>query len=133
MQFKQQLNQELEQLQGSYQALKMAQMKYKECRTNVKQIGDSADEQIMVPLTASLYVPGKVSNSDKFLIDVGTGYYVEKTGDEAANFFDSRLTKLSKDSTKLSSLIGEKAQLSQRVDEVLRQKLAKQQAELGKK
>lgn len=37
-----------------------------------------SDKTILVPLTSSLYVPGKISNVSKVIVDVGTGYYVEK-------------------------------------------------------
>lgn len=33
---------------------------------------------MLVPLTSSLYVPGKIVDCDKVMVDVGTGYYVEK-------------------------------------------------------
>jgi prefoldin alpha subunit len=32
---------------------------------------------ILVPLTNSLYVPGKLSDPDHVIVDVGTGYYVQ--------------------------------------------------------
>lgn len=32
---------------------------------------------MLVPLTASLYVPGKLDDADKVLVDIGTGYFVE--------------------------------------------------------
>lgn len=32
---------------------------------------------MLVPLTASLYVPGTLDDSDKVLVDVGTGYFIE--------------------------------------------------------
>lgn len=32
----------------------------------------------MVPLTNSLYVPGKLSDTEHVIVDVGTGYYVKK-------------------------------------------------------
>ena len=32
----------------------------------------------MVPLTNSLYVPGKLCDVDHVIVDVGTGYYVRK-------------------------------------------------------
>ena len=35
-------------------------------------------KQILVPLTSSLYVPGNLKDAGKVLVDVGTGYYVEK-------------------------------------------------------
>jgi prefoldin alpha subunit len=31
-----------------------------------------------VPLTSSLYVPGRLLDLENVLIDVGTGYYVQK-------------------------------------------------------
>ena len=33
---------------------------------------------ILVPLTNSLYVPGKLSDTEYVIVDVGTGYYVKK-------------------------------------------------------
>jgi hypothetical protein len=37
-------------------------------------------KQILVPLTSSLYVPGKMSDVESVIVDVGTGYYVKKVG-----------------------------------------------------
>lgn len=31
-----------------------------------------------MPLTTSLYVPGKLASTQTVLVDVGTGFYVEK-------------------------------------------------------
>jgi len=35
---------------------------------------------ILVPLTTSLYVPGTLADPDNVIVDVGTGFYVEKVG-----------------------------------------------------
>lgn len=32
---------------------------------------------MLVPLTASLYVPGTLDDAEKVLVDVGTGYFIE--------------------------------------------------------
>ena len=41
--------------------------------------GDSEKkDQILVPLTSSLYVKGKLEDREKVLVDVGTGFFVEK-------------------------------------------------------
>lgn len=37
-----------------------------------------AGKPILVPLTTSLYVPGKLSDPEHVVVDVGTGYYVKK-------------------------------------------------------
>jgi prefoldin alpha subunit len=36
------------------------------------------DEEIFVPLTSSLYVKGRLSNVEKLMVDIGTGYFAEK-------------------------------------------------------
>lgn len=36
------------------------------------------DKKILIPLTSSLYVPGRIKDTDNVLVDVGTGYFVEK-------------------------------------------------------
>lgn len=36
------------------------------------------DKTTLVPLTNSLYVPGKLADLDNVIVDVGTGYYVKK-------------------------------------------------------
>lgn len=35
-------------------------------------------DEILVPLTSSLYVPGRLADREKVVVDVGTGFYVEK-------------------------------------------------------
>ena len=39
---------------------------------------DRLDTTILVPLTNSLYVPGKLSDTEHVIVDIGTGYYVKK-------------------------------------------------------
>ena len=36
------------------------------------------DKTIPVPLTSSLYVPGKLADVKKVVVDIGTGHYVDK-------------------------------------------------------
>lgn len=38
----------------------------------------SAGKAILVPLTASLYVPGALADTDKVIVDIGTGFFVER-------------------------------------------------------
>ena len=45
---------------------------------------------VLVPLTGSMYVPGKLSNPDKVVVDIGTGYYVEKNSKDAQDYFNRK-------------------------------------------
>jgi len=58
---------------------------------------------MLVPLTASLYVPGTLDDADKVLVDIGTGYFVEVSWLQLAAFFFSGLAS---DWIVLTSLIG---------------------------
>ncbi|KAG9312676.1 Prefoldin-domain-containing protein [Chiua virens] len=58
-------------------AIKIQVLPRKRCR----------DTTILVPLTNSLYVPGKLSDTEHVIVDVGTGYYVKKVN--AFNFDSS--------------------------------------------
>ena len=40
--------------------------------------GTDGKDDILVPLTSSLYVKGRLTDRGKVLVDVGTGFYVEK-------------------------------------------------------
>lgn len=41
---------------------------------------DTLDREVLVPLTSSLYVPGKLGDTSHLIVDLGTGYYVKKVG-----------------------------------------------------
>ncbi|KAG5460548.1 MAG: Prefoldin subunit-domain-containing protein [Olpidium bornovanus] len=50
------------------------------------------DREILVPLTSSLYVPGKVGDVEKVIVDIGTGYYVEKPISDAVKFYGEKVS-----------------------------------------
>jgi hypothetical protein len=50
----------------------------KRTSTNNPPFPKNTGTPILVPLTPSLYVPGKLAATDTVLVDVGTGFYVEK-------------------------------------------------------
>jgi prefoldin subunit 5 len=47
---------------------------------NISATSDSSS--VLVPLTNSLYVRGEISDSDRVLVDVGTGFLVDKVGQD---------------------------------------------------
>ena len=66
----------------------MAQQKFSESLESVQQLTPStAGKEILVPLTASMYVPGRLVDTEHVLVDVGTGYYLEKTTEGAREYF----------------------------------------------
>ncbi|EEB91832.1 hypothetical protein MPER_09747, partial [Moniliophthora perniciosa FA553] len=60
-----QFEEELNHLTNSFTQLKQAQAKFRQCIDNVNEIKpQNKDKTILVPLTNSLYVPGKLSDPE---------------------------------------------------------------------
>ncbi|KAK1926268.1 Prefoldin [Papiliotrema laurentii] len=126
---KKQLDQELDHLTTSYQQLKQAQSKFKSCVTDVNQLGpESKGKQVLVPLTSSLYVPGKLTDVENVVVDVGTGYYVKKTKAEAVQHYDSKTTFVQGNLDTLQKTIERKQENVQSVVQVLQMKMQQAQS-----
>jgi prefoldin alpha subunit len=70
-----------------------------------------------VPLTASLYVPGKLADTEKVLVDVGTGFYVEKKRDKAKVFYEGKVKELGANLDELERIVEGKADNLRMVEE----------------
>merc|ERR1712072_1516721 len=83
-QVKKQLEQELQQLTANLQTFKSVVGKCEESKESLEAIApENAGKEMLVPLTGSLYCPGKLGSCEKVLVDIGTGYYVRKTREQA--------------------------------------------------
>uniref|UniRef100_A0A8B9NPR4 Prefoldin subunit 5 n=2 Tax=Accipitriformes TaxID=2558200 RepID=A0A8B9NPR4_9AVES len=109
-----QLDQEVEFLSSSIAQLKVVQTKYVEAKDCLNVLNKSNEgKDLLVPLTSSMYVPGKLSDVERVLIDVGTGYYVEKTADDARDFFKRKIDFLTKQMEKIQPALQEKHAMKQ--------------------
>lgn len=122
---KKQLDDELEHLTNSFSKLRQAQNRFRECIKSVKNgVNEScAGKTLLVPLTASLYVPGKLSDMEHVLVDVGTGYYVEKSTVDAIKFYEAKVDTLGQNLLDLEKIVAQKGQNVKIVEEVLRTKV----------
>ncbi|KAK3693901.1 putative prefoldin subunit 5 [Podospora appendiculata] len=125
---KKQLDEEVESLSGSYSQLAAAQGKFKECLRIVQAGSASFDnsKEILVPLTNSLYVKGKLSDPDRVIVDVGTGFYVEKDTKSAGQFYEAKVKELGDNIQELELIVQNKSNSLRVVEEVLRQKVLAQ-------
>ena len=90
------LLQDIEALTANFQQLKEAEARFKESVSALSAIPeDGAGREIMVPLTSSLYVPGRLGDTDEVLVDIGTGFYVGQLTIEAGLLCWERQTGLS--------------------------------------
>ena len=84
-----------------------------------KMTQDSDGKQVLVPLTGSMYVPGQLANPDKVVVDIGTGYYVEKSSKKAKEYFDRKVKFVTENMERVQGIGNEKAKIRELVMDVM--------------
>ncbi|KAK1658567.1 prefoldin [Colletotrichum godetiae] len=129
-QVKKQLEEELEHLTNSFNQLHSAQSRFRECLRCVKARPGARDgnKSVLVPLTNSLYVRGELSDPKHVIVDVGTGFYVEKDTESAERFYEAKVQNLMNNIQDLEVIVQRKTMNVRSVEDVLRQKVLQSQA-----
>lgn len=97
---------EINTLLESYKDLQDAKRKFKESLDAIKvQSALPNDKSILVPLTGSMYVPGHITNTNEFLVDIGTQYLVEKDASGAIDYFERKMKFIDVQLEKFSQLL----------------------------
>jgi len=124
-QVKIQLDDELEHLTNSFSQLRAAQAKFRECLKSIAAgVNPKVDNKpILVPLTTSLYVPGTLADTNNVIVDVGTGFYVEKSTGDATKFYENKVEELGANLKDLETIVQGKSNNLRVVEDVLRQKV----------
>ncbi|VCX31323.1 unnamed protein product [Gulo gulo] len=79
-------------------------------------------KELIISLASSTYVPGKLHDVAHVLIDVGTGYYVEKIAKDAI-FFRKKTDFLNKQMEKIQPVLQQKHAMKQAVMKIMNQKI----------
>ncbi|KAL9708976.1 subunit of tubulin prefoldin [Leucoagaricus gongylophorus] len=124
---KKQLDDELAHLASSFSQLRQAQAKFKACIHSITQIRpQNSHNTILVPLTNSLYVPGKLSDPDHVVVDVGTGYFVKKTRPQAVQYYNEKVDYLKSNLDSLEDVMGKKRENHSYIVSILQAKIQAQ-------
>ena len=82
----------------------------------------------MVPLTQSMFVPGKMKQMGKVIVEIGTGYFVEKDIKSAKEFLSRKVEFTAGNAKKLEEIISVKRNNLESIMLVLTQRVRVQQA-----
>ena len=86
---------EVQQLTMHYQQLIEAGKKFQDSKAVLAYMQQRAGgREVMVPLTSSLYVPGVMEDSQNVLVEVGAGYFVEKSAEQASEYCERKFKNL---------------------------------------
>uniref|UniRef100_A0A915ITH2 Prefoldin subunit 5 n=1 Tax=Romanomermis culicivorax TaxID=13658 RepID=A0A915ITH2_ROMCU len=119
-----QMDNELEFFGESYQQLREVQQKlHSSSEAVVKMCLNKAGQDVLIPLTSSMYVPGALSDVSNVLIDIGTGYHVQMSMNDAKDFFSRKLENLSQQMEKIQNILMEKQKIKRYLIEILQTKV----------
>lgn len=91
-QLKQSIEEELQGLQGALQQLQVSKSKLAISKQSLIRLhATPAGTAMLVPVTGSMYVRGETAPLETLLVDVGTGYLIEKSFEEAKAFLDRKM------------------------------------------
>lgn len=120
------VQQECQQLSGAINGLKRAGTNFFAAKTAVsdwkaaKKLGDL---DIMLPFTDSLYLKAKIDVDAPLLIEIGSGTIMEKTEDQAMEFFDRRLNMVTGSMNKVGSELQQKSMANQAIGKEITDKV----------
>ena len=96
-------------------------------------VPETEGKEAMIPLTSSLYVSGKIACNQRVIVDVGTGYFIEKSIPAAAEYFQRKAVFLKAKIEELQKPVMAKMKEKNQLEELIQQQTAAMQAAAGKK
>lgn len=124
--------QELTIFQDSLNTLKVAKGKFSASKEALEQFKNNWSEKTtLLPLTSSMYVPGHIKDTEKVVIEIGTGYYVEQDIESAKDYFKRKVEFVSEQIEKIDILGYEKSQIRDAICEVITVKVQQERAALA--
>mmetsp|Transcript_38789 Transcript_38789/g.83171 ORF Transcript_38789/g.83171 Transcript_38789/m.83171 type:complete len:162 (+) Transcript_38789:141-626(+) len=124
MQLKEQLEGQIEQFSANFNDLQMAIQGFHSSGMAIEDLNKQKEgAEVLVPLTSSLYVSGTIGNTDNVMVDIGTGYYVEKNAEGGVDYCKRKVALLSESLQNLAELIKQKRMQVGQVQNVLQHKI----------
>ena len=104
----QQIERDIKNYSQYYSSLKAVNNKYLDNKEYIKQLKEYKDKEILVPMTSSLYIPGKCTDIKRLTIEIGANFFVETTIDKAEKFCERKIESVKANMDKIDKIIQEK-------------------------
>ena len=128
-QLQQQVTESYEYISRNLATLKMARNRFNGSKVILDSYTETNnDKQTLIPLTDSLYVPGYL-HTNKVLVDLGVGYFAERTPKQAQQYFDRKVKFVQNKIDQLSAKMNEASNSKEQIEGVLREKINAQIAQ----
>jgi len=125
---KQMLEQEVSHLTDTVAKLKAAQQAFEmSTKALATFTPDNEGREILLPLSNSVFVPGKAKDVKRVLLNVGTGYFAEMSTEAARSHCVNKGSMLSGNVTKFAKMLSQKRSHLETCMKILQLKVNQQQ------
>eukprot|EP00483_Globobulimina_turgida_P002526 UN02530 len=122
-QLQQQVIDQYEYISRNLATLKMARNRFNGSKVILDSYTESNNnKETLIPLTDSLYVAGYL-HTKKVLIDLGVGYFAERTPKQAQKYFDRKVKFVQNKIDQLTQKMNEAQNSKEQIEVVLREKI----------
>lgn len=128
-----QLESDVNQLTESLANLQKAVGRYHTSGRALEGMSEETEgKEMLVPLTSSLYVPGKLGDVSHVLLDVGTGYFLEKSPADGVDYCKRKVQLVRDNMEKLIEVISQKRKQATQVQQVFGAKMTMMEQQQAK-
>jgi len=125
-QLQQQLSNEVNNFVNSLVALQRTAARFAAAGRSVEGLKDAKEgDTLMLPMTESLYVPGTLKSVETVLLEVGTGYYIERDVDAGIDYCRRKVMLVKDRVEQLSQIIQSRRDALQQIAVYIEQKAPK--------
>lgn len=122
-QLHQQLSQEVNSFMNSLVALQQTAAKFAAAGRSVEALKESKQgDMLMLPMTESLYVPGTLTSVETVLLEIGTGYFVERDVDSGIEYCRRKVMLVKDRVEQLSKIIQSRREALNQIAMLVHQK-----------
>lgn len=86
---------------------------------NLKELPEGS--QVMVPLSTSMFIKAKLKDNKNVMLDIGTGYYVDKSIDDAEDYFRRKIKTIQEQMSTIDNGLENKKRQFQNITLALQQ------------
>ncbi len=117
-----QVEQDIQGLSSSYTSLKVVMNKFKDNKLYIKDLQNSKDKEMFIPLTQSVFIPGKCSDISHFMVELGANYLVSTKMENAEKFCDRKVELLISNMDRIDKMIIEKNKIMNEINHYIIEK-----------
>ena len=130
-QLKKRTEDDIKTILDSFNGFRFLHKKFEEARVLIKNVSEQKAEEaeILVPLSNSLFIPGRIADTNKFIVDIGTGYYAERDGPQAMQHCDNTIEFIKSNGDKMAKEINSKQEFRDRINIEMQKRVSQKGAQ----